>query len=210
MSAITDKLDSIQQKLNSALADFTALKLMIGDGEPVITPTVPVVEPPSPAVRQSAGVVKLRVNVTRSPREHGVYRLTDLFTTMFGSWEMGESVYSIPDWARRDFMGVFPMAGGDHNIYCVLLDENGKVIKVATFDIWHSGEAFRVTTKQDGFAEKDVYGSFNPDDPNQSGGWSARVASNIDSDLIGSDLMTGFGLPMNQHVSLFCVWRWIE
>ena len=48
MSAITDKLDSIQVKLNSVLADFTALKLMIGDGEPVITPpTVPAVEPPT-------------------------------------------------------------------------------------------------------------------------------------------------------------------
>lgn len=205
MSAITDKLDSIQVKLNSALMDFAALKLMIGDGEPVITPpTVPVVEPPAPAVRQSAGVTKLRVGVTRSPREHGVYRLTDLFTTMFGSWEMGESVYSIPDWARRDFMSIFPMAGGDHDIYAIVLGEDGRAIKEAKFDVWNSREAFLVPTKDYNFAEKDIYGSFNPDDLSQSGAWSAMVRS------ADSDLMTGFGLPMNQHVSLFCVWRWIE
>ena len=203
MSAITDKLDSIQVKLNSALMEFATLKLMIVDGDPVVAPPTP--PAPAFAVRQSAGVTKLRVGVTRSPREYGVYRLTDLFTTMFGSWEMGESVYSIPDWARRDFMGVFPMAGGDHNIYAIVLGKGGRAIKEAKFDVWNSREAFLVPTKDYGFAEKDIYGSFNPDDPNQSGGWSARVAGNIDSDL-----MTGFGLPMNQHVSLFCVWRWIE
>lgn len=203
MSAITDKLDSIQVKLNSALMEFATLKLMIGDGDPVVAPPTPPAL--TFAVRQSAGVTKLRVGVTRSLSEHGVYRLTDLFTTLFGSWEMGTSEYSIPEWARNDFMSIFPMAGGDHNIYCVLLDANDRVIKVATFDVRHGGEAFVVATKRDGFAEKDVYGSFNPDDLNQSGGWSARVAGPTDSDL-----MTGFGLPMNQHVSLFCVWRWVE
>lgn len=205
MSAITDKLDSIQVKLNSALMDFATLKLMIGDGEPVITPpTVPVVEPSTPALRRSEGVIKLRVDVTRSPQTSGSYRLTDLFTTIFGSWEISGSEYSIPEWARRDFMGIFPLAGGDHNIYCIVLGKDNQVVRDAKFSVWNSKEAFFVATKQDGFAEKDIYGSFNPDDLNQSGAWSARVSGDIESDTV-----YGFGLPMNQHVSLFCVWRWI-
>ncbi len=206
MSAIIDKLDSIQGKLNSALMDFTALKLMIGDGAPVVSP--PIIPTPivtAPTLRQSAGVTRLRVDVTRPPRYGGAYRLTDLFTTIFGSWEVGASEYSIPEWARRDFMGFFPMAGGDHNIYCIVLGKDNRVLRDAKFSVWNSKEAFLVATKQDGFAEKDVYGSFNPDDLNQSGAWSARVA-----DVIESDTVCGFGLPMNQHVSLFCVWRWIE
>ena len=202
MSAITDKLDEIQVKLNSALMDFATLKLMMGDGTPVVTSPTP--QPPPAMVRQSAWVTRLRIRVARSPREYGVYRLTDIFTTMFGSWEVNGSDYSIPEWARRDFMSIFPMAGGDHNIYCVVLDASDRVVKTAQFDIWHSGESFTVATKQDGFAEKDVYGSFNPDDLNQSGGWSALVSGSVDSDV-----MNGFGLPMNQHVSLFCVWRWV-
>ncbi len=207
MSAITDKLDSIQQKLNSALMDFATLKLMIGDGEPVITPpTVPVVEPPAQVVRQSAGVTKLRVGVTRSQQTSGAYRLTDLFTTIFGSWEISGSEYSIPEWARRDFMGIFPLAGGDHNVYCIVLGKDNQVVRDAKFSVWNSKDAFLVATKHDGFAEKDIYGSFNPDDPNQSGGWSARVSGVSEE----SDIVSGFGLPMNQHVSLFCVWRWVE
>lgn len=171
-------------------------------------PQPPVVQPPAqPTVRRSAGADKLRIKVQKASTPVKVWRLTDLWTTIEGSWEPSASVYSVPEWARSEFMSVFPMTGGNHNIYAVMLAPigEGKVAPVRDerMKFWHNHGAFFQQPKSAGYFEQDIFGSFNPDAPEQSGGWSVSPEHPI------SDMVSGMGLPMNQHVSLFCVWRWV-
>lgn len=190
---------SIRAQLNGLEAEIK--RLIDGQGSDqggIIAPPITITD-----YRRSAGVDKLRVSVEKSPNANKYWRLIDMWTTNFGSWEVGSDPYSIPGWARNDYMSNFPLAGGDHNIYAMLLDANRAPQPNRQVKFWHDHGAFLKVTNDKGFCEQDIYGSFNPDDPAQRGAWSVQPSG-------AADRAVGFGLPMNHHVSLFAVWQWVD
>lgn len=159
--------------------------------------------------------------------EMEIYVLTALFTTMNGSWNVGDttSVYGIEPWAREAYL--FPQndprccagGGGDHNIFGVSSGRNGERLPGAGF-VWTSngvrylqpvtdaGKTVFREAAASGWADIPIFASNEGCRPEVSGScpWAY-------SKLGMADIVTGIGLPGNQHVSVFGEWRqmtWAE
>lgn len=203
---LLEGLQTAERQLAATLALIDSLKTKVPI--PMTPDPQPPTKPQPTSVRRSLGVDKLRIEVQKVSTPSKVWRLTDLWTTVNGSWEPSTSVYSVPAWAISEFASVFPMTGGDHNIYAIMLARNGENVVLPVRDqkmkFWHNHGVFVKEPKASGYFEQDIFGSFNPDDPAQRGGWSVAPSHPV------ADMVNGMGLPLNHHVSLFCVWRWIE
>jgi len=135
------------------------------------------------------------------------YALIDLFTTQDGSWEPNAKPYSVPAWARVKYLKpaghpqYFDDAGGNHHLFARVEDEQGIPIALP-IRFWSVGGE-QITTrltgeKKSGWANLPIWSSFDP--ATTRGPW-----------LWGPDgalaVAAGGGLPFNQHVSCFAVWR---
>jgi hypothetical protein len=138
------------------------------------------------------------------------YALIDLFTTQDGSWEPDQKPYSVPAWARTKYLKpagypqYFDDAGGNHHLFARVEDEQGNPIALP-IRFWSAGGE-NITTrltgeKKSGWANLPIWSSFDP--ATMRGPW-----------LWGPDgalaVASGGGLPFNQHVSCFAVWRRVK
>ncbi|MBX3014387.1 MAG: hypothetical protein KF832_22890 [Caldilineaceae bacterium] len=153
------------------------------------------------------------------PAGEVIYRLKDLFTTRDGSWEPSAQPGSVEAWARDSYLlpphhpEYFDDAGGDHNLFVRVLDEQGKPLRTADLVIGWSdgvhllGEAnfaqfikMTITPKaRSGWGNQPIWNSFNPEQ-GETGAWAFCPRG-------AADVVVGGGLPHNQHISWFAVWQ---
>jgi len=137
-----------------------------------------------------------------------IYRLRDVFTTLLGSWEPGDTRRgAIDQWAASEYWSgqKFEGAGGDHNFFIMVLDEAGKPMPAKGILFWQGPMTATFTpsdprnTKTDGTENIPIFGSYVPERGEQ-GSWSGAV-------LGKSDVLVGIGMPANEHVSTFAVFQ---
>ena len=146
-----------------------------------------------------------------------IYRVVDLFTTHNGSWEPGDALGAVPQWARAKYLrplgatDYFDDAGGDHHIFAKVLDLDGKpILRDNLIRLWSDGfdklgdPAYRgyvtMTPKRiSGWANQPLFNSFSPE-RGERGAWCWCPEG-------ASDVVAGGGLPNNQHISFFAVWQ---
>jgi hypothetical protein len=148
-----------------------------------------------------------------------VYRLKDLFTTASGQWDPSDKMGSLPQWARDAYLrplnasDYFDDAGGDHNLFARVLDQDGKPINTQDLVIgWSDGFdllgqpnfaqfiSMRMTPKEkSGWANQPIWNKYWPKD-GQRGAWCWCPQG-------ASDVVWGGGLPEGNHVSIFAVWQ---
>ena len=69
-----------------------------------------------------------------------VYLLKDVFTTINGSWEVTDERWSVPQWARDDYLAAeFDDAGGDHHLFAAVLGEDGEFLRLKEIMYWSDG-----------------------------------------------------------------------
>ena len=167
--------------------------------------------PSATATLISPGAIKLGLSAAPRnalPGAVHTYELRHLFTTQTGSWDPAGRPYDVPDWARSAYLkpgnapDYFDDAGGDHHLFARVEDESGTPIS-ATIRFW-SRDGLHIDSKatgdkKSGWANIPIWSTFNPD-RGERGAW-----------LWGPDgalaVADGGGLPNNEHVSSFAVWR---
>ena len=167
--------------------------------------------PSATATLISPGAIKLGLSAAPRnalPGAVHTYELRHLFTTQQGSWDPAGRPYDVPDWARSAYLkpgnapDYFDDAGGDHHLFARVEDEAGTPIP-ATIRFW-SRDGLHIDSKstgdkKSGWANIPIWSTFNPD-RGERGAW-----------LWGPDgalaVADGGGLPNNEHVSSFAVWR---
>lgn len=137
-----------------------------------------------------------------------IYRAAMVFTTLNGSWEKGGTAPGCIDgWAVDAFQSgrLIDGAGGDHNLFVIVLDKDGKPIPQKGVLFWQ-GELkpqpsqmdwVQRSTKNDGTENIPIFGSYAPD-RGEHGSWGATT-------LGRSDALMGVGMPYNAHISTFLV-----
>lgn len=153
-----------------------------------------------------------------NPQGEIVYEIVQIFTTLLGSWEPSGEFGSIDQWARDAWLkpfgapDFFDDAGGDHHIFAAIIGLDGELLREHEVRFWSdgfeqlgnpefTGYESRLTKTQSGWANIPIYSgsSYYPEN-GQQGPWCwAPVGA--------SEVIVGGGLPANQHVSVFCVWR---
>lgn len=148
-----------------------------------------------------------------------VYRLKDLFTTFSGQWDPSDKLGSLPQWARDAYLrplgapDYFDDAGGDHNLFARVLDQDGRPIKTQDLVIgWSDGFdllgqpnfaqfiSMRMTPKEkSGWANQPIWNKYWPKE-GQRGAWCWCPQG-------ASDVVWGGGLPEGNHISTFAVWQ---
>jgi hypothetical protein len=148
-----------------------------------------------------------------------VYRVTDIFTTRDGSWEPSDKPGSLPQWARDSYLrpwgapDYFDDAGGDHNLFARVLDQQGNPVKTADLIIgWSDGfhlvgradfaQSIKMTMtpkEKSGWANQPIWNGYNPD-AGEVGAWCWCPRG-------AADVMVGGGMPFKWHVSTFVVWQ---
>ena len=157
------------------------------------------------------------MNYTVKQGTNTLYRLTYLFTTLEGSWEVTpDKPYSIPKWAKDRYLlppsdpHYFDDAGGNHHLFIRVEDENGNALPVAV-RFWSEEDDHGVPLnpitkntgeKRSGWQNLDIYNSFNPA-RGERGAWSFAPVDAL-------DILVGGGLPNNAHVSTFAVWSKVD
>ncbi len=135
------------------------------------------------------------------------YRLKDIFTTLNGSWEVGDQPkpYAIEQWARDAYLSNdFDDAGADHHLFAHILDRNGNTVgnRLILYDTPdHEGNRTMQQTKShSGWANIVLSpdASFSPEN-NERGVWAWGPP--------GGEIVMGGGLPNRHHVSTFAVWQ---
>lgn len=152
-----------------------------------------------------------------NPSGETVYRVKELFTTQFGSWEADNAVGAIPQWARDSYLrpwgadDYFDDAGGDHHLFARVLDLNGNPVKQENLiRYWSDGfqklgdpnynNYVRMTPKQgSGWANQVIFNSYVPE-RGEIGAWCWCPEG-------AADVVVGGGLPANLHISTFAVWQ---
>ena len=119
-----------------------------------------------------------------------VYRLKDLFTTCYGSWEPSGHPGERAQWARDTYLrpvgapDYFDDAGGDHHLFARVLDLDGQPVVSENLIIgWSGGFVLlgqpdftqhinlRMTPKlKSGWANQPIWHSFYPE-RNEMGPW---------------------------------------
>lgn len=151
------------------------------------------------------------------PAGDSVFRLVDLFTTHSGSWEPGQRLGSVTDWARDKYLrpfgapDYFDDAGADHHMFARVLDKQGRpIVENDIVRYWSDGfeklgdpsySGFVHATPKDksGWANQPMFNSFNPD-RGERGAWCWCPKG-------AADVVVGGGMPNNQHISFFAVWQ---
>lgn len=159
----------------------------------------------------SPGAVKLGLTATsRAPLPGAAYTyaLRHLFTTQTGSWDPSGRPYDVPDWARSAYLRVpnhpqyFDDAGGDHHLFARVEDEQGNpiptVIRFWSRDGQHI-DSKSTGDKKSGWANIPIWSTFNPA-RGERGPWLWGPTNAL-------AVADGGGLPNNEHVSSFAVWR---
>lgn len=140
-----------------------------------------------------------------------VYRVVDIFTTRDGSWDPSSKPGSVPQWARDAYLK--PMnhpqynddGGADHHIFGAVQQIDGSLYP--SFPIqyftWSDGANRTLqNAKKHGWANIVMYSSSNfVPERGERGPWAWKPAG------VAADTVTGAGLPANQHVSFWAVWR---
>ena len=152
---------------------------------------------------QWAGVEVTRFDAVSSPPVGTtIYRIQDIFTTRDGSWDVSNKPGSIEQWARDAYLSPqFDDAGADHHIF-------GSVINSVTAQIhyWTWTDDGNHTTQQvkpkSGWANIAMYGGSSfVRERGERGPWAWKPAADY------ADVVTGGGLPANEHWSFFAVWK---
>jgi len=155
-------------------------------------------------IRISDGARAMGLQIVDRGPDDGA-RLVEVFTTYYGSWEVSDSVYSVPKWARDKYLKPpwDPMynddGGADTHCFALLIDEDGNPIPftqiLASYDNW------RTTIEKPG----KKHGWANVYTPNGFVGagngpwqWMPKGAG---------ECLKGGGLPANHHVSSWGVWQ---
>jgi len=146
-------------------------------------------DPPPPARILLWDPKLTQLGIGYVPRDAAKYYLAAAWMTSNGSWE------NVPDWARqwqRDTLG------GDHHCFGRIETADGHVIAGLRFLLtWPDGGDER-GAEADGWANIPIAGqNWNP--ANGAGPYTWFVES--------GDKLAGLGLPLNNHVSFFGVWR---
>ncbi len=142
-----------------------------------------------------------------------VYLLKDVFTTINGSWEVTDERWSVPQWARDDYLTAeFDDAGGDHHLFAAVLGEDGEFMRLKQIIYWsdgfenvnnpaYDGYVYRETKAHSGWINIPIFsGSSYVPERGESGPWCWMPTA-------GSETICGGGLPSNHHVSTFAVWQ---
>ena len=141
-------------------------------------------------MRISEGAQAANVIVEGEP---GLYRVKDIFTTYQGSWDLGKSVYSPPQWADLDYMTSEERPGGDHHIYIRYDGYENVQAYVRSRDLQHK---FTLPLSEK-WANQPVNDGY---DLQVGPNWEHMVEPN------GQVVYAG-GLPEWEHVSVFVVWE---
>jgi len=142
-----------------------------------------------------------------------VYLLKDVFTTHNGSWEVTDERWSVPQWARDDYLTAeFDDAGGDHHLFAAVLGEDGELMGSKEIMYWsdgfervndpaYDGYFYHRTKDHSGWSNNAMFGgsSYVPE-RGESGPWCWMPTG-------GSETICGGGLPAKNHVSTFAVWQ---
>jgi hypothetical protein len=168
-------------------------------------------------IRQLNVMVKRCEERPDRPTGDLVYRVIDLFTTQSGSWEPSDRRGAAPGWARERYLrplgapDFFDDAGGDHHLFARVLDANGNPIVTDNLvRYWSDGFErlgdpgyhgyVRMTPKRaSGWVNQPIFNSFSPE-RGESGAWCWCPEG-------AADVVCGGGLPNNEHVSIFAVWK---
>lgn len=141
------------------------------------------------------------------------YRVTEIFTTVFGSWEKGDTrVGAIDDWAVDEWWSgsLWKGAGGDHNFFVKVLDKSGKPMPTKGLLWWQNAllddpakmEFISRNAWDDGTENIPVSGSYGPD-RGEHGSFGCTTVGR-------ADVVMGVGMPYNQHISVFVVFQQTE
>lgn len=141
----------------------------------------------------SEGAKRLNLRIVNN--SGGEYDLIELFTTQDGSWDVSNKPFSVPQWARKYLPG-FTSAGAATHALVRVEDANGQPI---TIGVTFGNMTLSTASKPEKWAIQDVYGSYNPDR-----GEHGSMTINFPG---AKQRIEGVGLPWNNHVSLFAVYR---
>ena len=141
-------------------------------------------------MRISEGAQAANVIVEGEP---GLYRVKDIFTTYRGSWDLGKSVYSPPQWADLDYLPQSMRPGGDHHIYVRFNDGYPSQVNFTTATLTEEKLA-----NDEKWIDLPVYNVYDP--RTDQSAWRHRVEN-------GGQVVRGGGLPDGEHASLFMVWE---
>lgn len=168
---------------------------------------------------------RFNVKIVRSeerpdnPSGEVVYRIKDVFTTRDGRWDPSDHPGAIEQWARDSYLrplsapDYFDDAGGDHNIFARVLDEEGQPLTAQDLIIcWSDGVhqlgksdfdqqiKMKITPKErSGWGSQPIWNSFGPE-RGETGAWAWCPHG-------AADVVVGGGLPNNHHISWFVVWQ---
>lgn len=156
-----------------------------------------------------------------------VWRLKDAASTRDGSWETVGLQWGMVQWFRDTYLKPVDdphhcdAGGADHNIIVALLDEAGNFIGLSTAKVmqwWYDAlTAPNTNTSTDSFAWKTTDGKGWLDFimaggsggslyyPEQGQHGPYKIAING-----ASDVVWGFGMPVNNHVSDFLVFQLVS
>lgn len=135
------------------------------------------------------------------------YRLVDIFTTLNGSWEVGDqpAPYGIEQWARDAYLtSAFDDAGASTHLFAHILDQYGNIAAHREVKYWtpayDGNDTIQLTKSHSGWANIALFpaSSFSPEN-NERGVWAWGPP--------GGEIVMGGGLPNRHHVSTFAVWQ---
>jgi len=208
---------------NHHLSTFVVWQELVSD-DPTDPP--PVDPPPTDPVEAKLGawVDDMRLGIKRiaerpdNPQGEIVYEIAQIFTTRDGSWEPSDKFGSVDQWARDAWLrpfgapDYFDDAGADHHLFAAIIGLDGNLIRDYDVAFWSDGFAqlgnpayrgfiHRLTKTQSGWANIPMEGgaNFYPES-GQQGPWCWAPAG-------ASEVIVGGGMPANQHISIFCVWK---
>ena len=136
-----------------------------------------------------------RLNLRIVENGSGEYDLIELFTTQDGSWEVSNKPFSLPAWAMKHLPG-FTSAGAATHALVRVEDANGQPI---TIGVTFGNVTLSTANKPEKWAVQEVHGSYKPDR-----GEHGAMTINFPG---AKQRIEGVGLPLNNHVSLFAVYR---
>ena len=144
-------------------------------------------------MRISEGAKRLNLNIV--DKKSGKYELVEVFTTHDGEWEPSGKPFSVPLWALSYLPG-FSSAGAATHAFVRVEDEQRKPLKTI---VRFGSTPISTASKPEMWAVEQVSGSYKPD-LGEHGGMTIDFDSAIHR-------IEGLGLPWNNHVSLFAVYR---
>lgn len=146
-------------------------------------------------MRISEGARRLNLNI--ADKGAGNYELVELFTTQDGQWEPSGKPFSVPQWALSYLPG-FSSAGAATHAFVRVEDEQRKPLKTI---VRFGSVPVATASKPEMWAIQQVSGSYKPD-LGEHGAMTIDFAE-------AKHKIEGVGLPWNNHVSLFAVYRQI-